>query len=118
MGYVYLIHFEKPVNGMRHYTGYTDDFEKRIAEHRSNKGSNLTRAASEQGINWLVVRVWQQATLETEQSIKGMSTKITCPICRQKEADKKKRAKDVERQVSIANMQARRSIKENRANLS
>lgn len=110
MGYVYLIHFERPIGNARHYVGYTDDFEKRVTEHRSGKGSQLTRLANEKGINWLVVRVWQNSTLDKEKSIKGMSTRITCPICRQKETDKKSRENDVKRQVSIAAIQAKRVV--------
>lgn len=110
MGYVYLIHFERPIGNAQHYTGYTDNFEKRVSEHRSGTGAELTRLAKEKGINWLVVRVWQDATLETEKSIKSMSTKITCPICRQKQKDLEKR------RVSIANMQAMAKAKVDRAN--
>lgn len=110
MGYVYLIHFEKPIGNARHYTGYTDNFEKRISQHRNGEGSDLTRIANERGINWLVVRVWQDATIETEKSIKTMSTKITCPICRQKQKDLEKR------RVSIANMQVMAKAKADRAN--
>jgi predicted GIY-YIG superfamily endonuclease len=110
MGYVYLIHFERPIGKAQHYTGFTQNFERRISQHRNGEGSELTRLANEKGINWLVVRVWQDATLETEKSIKTMSTKITCPICRQKQKDLK------ERQVSIANMQAVAKARADRAN--
>lgn len=99
MGVVYLIHLERPLgNGkQKHYVGYTEDFEKRISQHRSNEGSQFLKAANEQGINWIVVRVWRDATLEDERRIKHQTTRGTCPVCRQKWKDLK------ERQVSIAN---------------
>lgn len=87
MGYVYLIHFERPVNGMRHYTGYAEDFEERIAAHRASRGSRLTKAANEQGVHWIVVRVWQGMNWQDEIQLKSFSNKNQCPVCKQKAKD-------------------------------
>lgn len=33
MGTIYLLHFSKPYKHARHYIGYTDDLDKRLARH-------------------------------------------------------------------------------------
>jgi predicted GIY-YIG superfamily endonuclease len=35
MGTVYLIHFDRPYHHARHYIGYTDDVDARLAGHLS-----------------------------------------------------------------------------------
>lgn len=91
MGYVYLIHLEKPLpGGRRHYVGYARDkqhLEERWAKHRSNDGAAFLKEANKAGINWMVVRVWMGVTPEKEKSIKGMQAKFICPVCKAKQAE-------------------------------
>jgi predicted GIY-YIG superfamily endonuclease len=87
MGYVYLIHLERPLPGGRHYVGYTADLSNRIELHRSGEGAKFLKEANEAGISWLVVRVWMNADTDKEKSIKGMSARIICPVCKAKAAE-------------------------------
>jgi predicted GIY-YIG superfamily endonuclease len=84
---VYLVHLERPLPGGRHYVGYTDDLEKRIELHRAGQGAKFLKQANEAGIGWIVVRVWMNADRDKERSIKGMSARIVCPVCKAKAAE-------------------------------
>lgn len=118
MGYVYLIHFERPVGNARHYIGYTESFEQRIESHRAGTGSALCKIANEKGINWLVVRVWHDATRQDEVRIKKSTAKHICPICKFKDYDLKQRDKARLGQVERGSLQASGAIKGNQASLS
>jgi predicted GIY-YIG superfamily endonuclease len=87
VGYVYLVHLERPLPGGRHYVGYTEHFESRINAHRARTGSQFLKQANEAGIAWIVVRVWMNADRDKERSIKGMSARIVCPVCKAKGAE-------------------------------
>ncbi len=76
VGYVYLVLLERPLPGGRHYVGYTDDLETRIASHRAGTGAQFLKQANEAGIAWMVVRVWMNAGRDKERSVKGMSARI------------------------------------------
>ena len=41
MGLIYLLHFERSYHHARHYLGYTDDLEARVAAHRAGRGVPL-----------------------------------------------------------------------------
>ncbi len=88
MGYVYLVHLERPLpGGRRHYVGYARDkqhLEERWAKHRSGEGAEFLREANKAGIAWLVVRVWMNATPEKEKSVKAASSRAICPVCKAK----------------------------------
>ena len=68
----------------RHYVGYTDDLARRIEQHRAGEGAEFLKRANEQGITWMVVRVWMDADRDKEKSVKGMSARIVCPVCKAK----------------------------------
>lgn len=80
---VYLIHFSKKFGHARHYLGYTNDLKSRLHHHRNGTGSKLLKAVSAAGINWRIIRIWENEGVDFEQKIKrcGNSTKY-CPICR------------------------------------
>ncbi len=40
-GVVYLIHLSHPYRHARHYLGWTQNLEHRLAEHRAGRGSPL-----------------------------------------------------------------------------
>lgn len=84
LGYVYLIHFERPISPQhttQHYTGYADDWHRRLAEHRAGQGARLTQVAVERGISFDVVAVWA-GDRGYERRIKQLkaATRL-CPIC-------------------------------------
>ncbi len=59
MATVYLIHFEQAYRHARHYLGVAKNLDARIADHRAGVGSRLLRIVSEAGIEWRVVRTWE-----------------------------------------------------------
>ena len=86
---IYLIHFEQPYKHAQHYLGFvaTDRYalvealESRLAFHRSGRGSRLLRAVNAAGIDYEVVRIWEQGTRSEERRLKGKSSTRLCPRC-------------------------------------
>lgn len=68
MGYVYLLHFARPISDRhtcQHYLGYTTDLPTRLCLHRAGSGARLCAVAKERGIGFTLVRVWRgDRTLE------------------------------------------------------
>jgi predicted GIY-YIG superfamily endonuclease len=78
---VYLLHFERPYKHARHYVGYTDDLDRRLAEHRSGSGARLLAVIAEAGIGWTLARTWPGGR-DLERAIKRAGhTPRLCPIC-------------------------------------
>lgn len=84
---VYLIHFDKPLAHARHYIGYVTtmgNLEKRMEYHRTGNGSRLMWAVTLAGIEWRVVRVWENGTQGDERRLKrGKNGPKLCPVCRE-----------------------------------
>jgi predicted GIY-YIG superfamily endonuclease len=79
---IYLIHFDRPYKHAQHYLGSTENLEERLARHRSGHGAKLLKTIQEAGIDWKVVRVWENATREMEATFKRVQhNKRYCPIC-------------------------------------
>src|SRR5436190_351546 len=69
---VYLIHFEEKLHHAQHYIGYVDNnLKQRIRKHRSNKGAKLLIAVNSKGIQWEVVRVWEDGDRQLERRLKN-----------------------------------------------
>jgi predicted GIY-YIG superfamily endonuclease len=87
---VYLIHFDRPIGDpgnprgqARHYIGYADDLERRLAQHRSGNGSALMAAVARVGIPWQVVRTWPDGDRTLERRLKRQKHAWRfCPLCR------------------------------------
>ena len=83
MGLIYLLHFERSYHHARHYLGYTDDLEARVAEHRAGRGSPLVAAAIRDGIEFCVAATWPgDRTEERRLHRYRNSPRRLCPICR------------------------------------
>lgn len=94
MGYVYLLHFDKPINPERpaqHYLGYADDLARRIQTHQRGRRyswsggftgcSRLCEVAHQRGIGFQVARVWM-GDRELERRLKGWKQMGRyCPVC-------------------------------------
>ena len=84
-GIVYLAHFDKPYSGRRHYLGWTVDLKKRIESHRlgtTEKGAEIIASLKKVGIDWRIVRTWEQKTMQDETRMKqNKNLKRLCPIC-------------------------------------
>ena len=46
MGVIYLLHFSHSYRHARHYLGYTENLEQRLAQHRAGRGSPVGAHAS------------------------------------------------------------------------
>jgi hypothetical protein len=83
MPYVYLLHFDQPVRGVRHYTGFArdaDHLRTRIDKHRRGFGARLTTAVFNAGVSFTVARVWTCRTAKAEKWVKHRSV-FLCPCC-------------------------------------
>jgi predicted GIY-YIG superfamily endonuclease len=81
---VYLIHFEKKFKHAQHYIGFCKDgnLKKRIKRHRKGDGAKLLRAVSLAGIEYNIVRVWDDGTQDFERRMKKTHHReLFCPIC-------------------------------------
>lgn len=82
---VYLLHFEQPVNGHRHYVGITTTARlgARMIEHTTGRGAKLTSSACRLGVAWRLAHIWHtdQAALEA-RLIKRAERIQLCPVCR------------------------------------
>ena len=82
-GYLYLIHFDKPVAHAQHYLGYTTDLDKRFKRHAKLDGARLVRAAIQNGAECTVVRLWRNADKNFERKLKNRKNhRALCPICK------------------------------------
>jgi predicted GIY-YIG superfamily endonuclease len=83
-GFFYVIHFEKPLAHARHYTGWAEDLQARMADHfgHSNQ-AKLIRAVQRAGISYRLAAYWSPLTLHQERLIKRRKcTPRFCPACR------------------------------------
>jgi predicted GIY-YIG superfamily endonuclease len=80
---IYLLHFDRPYHHARHYLGYAENVERRVAEHRKGHASKLTAAVVAAGIGFRVVRTWPGNRAE-ERRLKGKRSRrvaLRCPVC-------------------------------------
>jgi len=79
---VYLLHFERAYRHARHYVGYTEDLEARLAAHRAGHGARLLEVIDEAGIGWELARLWPDGDRDLERRIKRAGhTPRLCPTC-------------------------------------
>jgi predicted GIY-YIG superfamily endonuclease len=78
---VYLLHFSTPYHHARHYLGFTDDLDARLADHRSGQGARLLSVIKDAGIAWTLARTWS-GDRKFERKLKDRkATPRLCPIC-------------------------------------
>jgi len=81
VGTIYLLHFDRPYQHARHYTGWTLDLDNRLAKHAAGRGARLLQIAAAFGIGWHLARTWP-GTRNLERALKrqgGASRR--CPLC-------------------------------------
>lgn len=82
---VYLIHLDQPLSHARHYIGWTTspaNVKRRLEHHKAGCGARFTQACNERGINYGVVRVWNDAGKDFERHLKNQhKPQAFCPIC-------------------------------------
>lgn len=85
MGWVYLLHFQRPISEnhtTQHYLGSTvAGLAARMQQHRNGNGVRLLEVARERGISFTVARVWIGGR-ELEKRLKRRKeSPRLCPIC-------------------------------------
>lgn len=87
---LYLLHFEEPYKHAKHYLGVAKNgIDRRLEEHRSGHGANLTRVLKRNGIGFILAKTWLQVPRMSENKIKGRGLSIYCPICSNKPREPK-----------------------------
>jgi predicted GIY-YIG superfamily endonuclease len=81
---VYLLHFSRPICPSRttqHYSGWTNDLDERLREHRLGKGSRLCQVARERDITFSLAECWS-GDRKLERRLKNYKNAPRfCPIC-------------------------------------
>jgi len=88
LGCVYLLHFSEPFHHAQHYLGWTNNLDKRLAEHRKGARQKcvLTDEIKRHGIPWRLVRTWEKVPLAFEKQLKRQKNgRRLCPICNPKQ---------------------------------
>ena len=84
LGTVYLLHFARPLHGIRHYVGWTTDLPKRIRRHAAAGGAAIPRLFAAAEIPFAIARLWpSETTLFERHIIRRIHKDPTawCPIC-------------------------------------
>lgn len=88
MGTVYLLHFIDAAGNHAkhghagHYVGFTENLPQRLATHRSGRGARLLQVVLEDGLSFVVVRLWTGVTEAEEQRVKNLGGAARCcPVC-------------------------------------
>jgi predicted GIY-YIG superfamily endonuclease len=80
-GTIYLLHFERPYKPARHYIGWADDLDSRLACHAAGNGARLLQVLIAEGIGWQLARTWP-GDRSRERRIKNMGGGARrCPLC-------------------------------------
>ena len=83
MSVIYLLHFERSYRHARHYLGWTEDLDRRLAEHRAGRGSPLVAAAVAAGIAFQLAATWPGNRTEERRLHRYKNSRARlCPICR------------------------------------
>lgn len=80
-GTVYLLHFDRPYRHARHYTGWTDNLDRRLSEHHAGRGARLLEVVHAAGIGWTVARTWTGSRARERQLKRQGGASRRCPLC-------------------------------------
>jgi hypothetical protein len=81
-GIVYLLHLERSYRHARHYIGFTQNLEQRLADHRAGRGSPLIAAAIADGIEFELAAIWEGDRYDERRLHRQKNTRTRlCPIC-------------------------------------
>lgn len=66
----------------QHYVGWAMRFKRRIAHHHSGTGARMLAVAVDRGIEFDVVRVWDNKDKRWERRVKNYKhSALLCPVC-------------------------------------
>jgi hypothetical protein len=66
----YLLHFDPPYRHARHYLGWTEHLEQRLARHQAGGGARLMTVITDAQITWRLARTWE-GTRAAERRLKN-----------------------------------------------
>ena len=85
MAWIYIIHFDTPLEHAKHYCGCTEHLIQRLERHANGAGSNLCRVLRTKGIEWTLGALAQCTKTEMrrqERKLKEIGhTPRYCEIC-------------------------------------
>lgn len=82
VGFIYLVHFDRPYKHARHYLGFSENLDARLKAHHNGAGARLLRVVREAGINFKLSQVWI-GTKSLERKLKNRKKSSDfCTICR------------------------------------
>lgn len=82
MAGVYLIHFSPSYKHAKHYLGWAEDIDRRLAEHEIGAGARLTQVAVDAGCRLILARVWEDGDRTLERKLKNRkNAPALCPVC-------------------------------------
>lgn len=95
-GFVYLIHFERPIapgkHTTQHYVGWEGVKGSRIQQHKKGIGSRLCQVAMERGIAFDVVLTVQGDRGDERRLKNSHNLRMVCPLCHDQWAQRKRQA--------------------------
>ena len=81
-GIVYLLHFDRSYRHARHYIGFTQNLEQRLAEHRAGRGSTVIAAAIADEIDFQLAARWKGDRHDERRLHRQKNARARlCPIC-------------------------------------
>lgn len=83
-GFIYILHFERPIadgHPCQHYAGWCKDLAARIQSHEHGSGARLTEVAAERGISFTVVRAWRGSRIDERWLKNQKRAPEFCPHC-------------------------------------
>lgn len=80
---VYLLCLESRMSHAKHYAGTSVDVDRRLAEHRSGRGSKFTQAVVRAGIEMRLAATWPGRRPEEKYFKLLKNSARHCPFCRE-----------------------------------
>jgi predicted GIY-YIG superfamily endonuclease len=82
IGIVYLIRLDQKLSHVQYYIGFTTRHPlDRLEDHRTGKGARLLEVATEKGIAFHIVRIWENVPKTFERQLKNQKNhRRLCPI--------------------------------------
>lgn len=89
---VYILHYSRSIDrniypkykrygGRKHYVGQSKDIVKRVQQHKSGEGAEITQACLAHGIELALTSVFPVGLLKEEQIITRIGAEKFCSVC-------------------------------------
>lgn len=87
MGFVYVLHFDKPYKHAMHYIGYVDGDNQgavnaRMEDHKAGRGARLMDVITKAGIGFTIAWIYDNVDRKFERKLKNKGgAKKHCQMC-------------------------------------